>query len=449
MSEHTDHHTPRKVEHPLAAPSTLMSEAPAPRPVEPGASGGATSSAATAEHASRLPTKDELLAPHAPDTSSASTALLVGSIQFHIDAVFDSLLDQLPLTIKALAEPPAPPEPSVALALIGFLVETATGLVLGSIGSSLAMVAKKKLGELAVEPFKGVLKASAHTVGGSAVAAATGGLATGVPGNRTLPATADTGFADPSAKTLLDEFRKRQLNRLLLARADAMMTLGGVAERLASFDRADIEGLLLEIRAATANVKESISGQFSEQLTVGWMNLAASLALGPKASPDAPDMPGANEIDGIRGGTQLAAWRGAHHGFVEVVISLPELLRGTLGLELSRVSVPTSPGTARMLQRMERPLMGIPVYRRISLVQPGQGALLQSPAMVITPEGNIETDASSEQLAAIGTGVETASIDTWSRFGEDASPGMRGTYALQGARMVAAWLGLFPASVIR
>lgn len=439
MSDH-DEHQSRK--HPLAAPPTLMSEAPAPRPA-------ATSSAATAGHAPRLPTKDELLAPHAPDTANASSALLLVGIQAHLTSVFDGLLAQLPETIKALAEPPAPPEPGVALALIGFLVETATGLVLGSLGSSLAMVAKKKLGELAVEPFKGVLKAGAHTVGGKAVAAAAGGLATGIPGNRSLPANTGGGYADPSAKTLLDEFRKRQLDRLLLARADATMTLGGVAEKLSAYAHADIEGLLLEIRGATADAKSTISTEFSHQLTVGWMNLTASLALGPKGSPEAPDMPGANETDGIRGETELAAWRGAHHGFVEVIVNLPEVLRGTLGLELSRVSVPTSPGTARMLQRMERPLMGIPVYRRISLVQPGQGALLQSPAVVITPEGNIETDASNEQLAAIGAGVETASIDTWSRLGEGASAGMRGTYAVQGARMLAAWLGLFPASVIR
>lgn len=445
MSDH-DEHQARKVEHPLAAPSTLMSEAPAPKAAEDGARGGAASSAG---RTARLPTKDELLAPRAPDTTNASTALLVGGIQFHINSVFDSLLDQIPLTIKSLAEPPAPPEPSLALSLIGFLVETATGLVLGSLGSSLAMVAKKKLGELAVEPFKGVLKASAHAVGGSAVAAAAGGLATGVPGNRTLPATADTGFADPSAKTLLDEFRKRQLNRLLLARADAMMTLGGVAERLGSFDRADIEGLLLEIREGTADAGNALSKQFSNQLTVGWMNLAASLALGPRSSPDAPDMPGANETDGIRGGTELAAWRAAHHGFVEVVVSLPEVLRGTLGLTLARATVPTSPGTAHMLSRMELPLMGIPVYRRITLVQPGQGPLLSAPAVVITPDGNIETDASNEQLAAIGSGIETASIETGSRFGGGSSAAIRGTYALQGARMVAAWLGLFPASVIK
>ena len=440
MSDHDEHHA-RKLEHPLAAPAPLMSEAPAPRPAEHGASGVATSSAGMAP---RLPTKDELLAPHAPATAGASTALLLRGIDGYLESIFKMLHDQLPSTIAALGEPPAPREPSFASKLIEFLVEATTGLVLSSVGSAFAVATKKALGELAIEPFKNALK-----VGSKAVTAAGGGLTTGIPGNRSLQPSTEATFSDPSAKTLLDEFRKRQFDRLHVARADATMTLGGVAERLTSFDRGDIERLLIEIQAAAKGQRESISTQFSNQITIGWMNLSASLALGPKASPTAPDMPGADETDGIRGGTEVEAWRGGHHGFVEVIVSLPEVVRGTLGLELSRVSVPTSPGTARMLQRMKLPLMGIPVYRRISLAQPGQGPLLQSPAVVITPEGNIETDASNAQLAAIGAGVETASIDTWSRFGEGAPAAMRDTYALQGARMVAAWLGLFPASVIK
>ncbi len=419
----------------------VTTDAPAPK-----AGQACTDDASATKAAPRdaLPTKDALLAPHAPDIANASTALLINSIDDYLEAVFLQLHGQLKSTIESLAEPPPAREPGFASKLIGFLVENTTGLVANSVGTAFAALAMKTLGDLAAPPVKNLI-----TAGSKAVMSGVGKLSPGLPGNRSLPATGNAGFADPSAKTLLDEFRARQTNRLYLAHADARMTLGGVAERMSSFDRGDIERLLVAVREAANDGPAPMTRRFSEQITVGWMNLAASLALGTKASPDDPDMPGADKADGIRGGTEVAAWRGVHHGFVEVVVNLPEVLRGTLGLGLARASVPTSPGTALMLQRMELPLMGIPVYRRVTLVQPGEGPLLSSPAVVITPEGHIETDASNEQLAAIGSGIETPAMDTHTRFGEGASASTRGTYAMQGARMVAAWLGLFPASVIR
>jgi hypothetical protein len=446
-----------KLDHPLASPS-LLAEPPAPRTAATCTTSAATDPARhDATKKGRAPTVEELVSPSAPDLAAADRPLLLTGINGYLDAVFKQLFEQLPKTIARLALPAPAKDPSFASALLDFLVETLTTLVLGRISSSFLKSAKESFGELAAEPMKSVIK-----TGGKVVAGGIRSLGAGVPRDRTAKAMEDDGWADPTARTLLDEYAARQFNRLTLAQADARMTLGLMAAQLPRVPDADLRSLLERLRDAGDGDGKMVTTTFTNQLTIGWMNLTAAISLGPKEHPEDTDMPGANQVGGIRSAGQagVTKWLGEHEGFMEIRVKLPEAISGTSGLALGGVQVAEAPGAALVLSRMPGSLMGLPVYRRVTLVQPGQGALLRAHALVITPEGAIEADASNEQLAAIGKGVEVAALDTWTAMSagpmtsrpdpkDDATRAMRAAYAIQGGLMVAMWLGQFPAAVVR
>ena len=449
----------KKLDQPLANPS-LLAEPPAPKSAAtcttaaPKASGGHDDARTTG----RVPLVDELVSPRAPDVSAADRPLLLNGIDRYLETVFAQLFEQLPKTIATLAEPPPAADPGFASRLVDFLVETLASFAIGRVGSAFLGIARATFGELAAEPLKGITKS-----GGKAVASGMRSLGTGIPRDRTAnQAKGDGGWADPTAKTLLEEYDARQFNRLTLARADANMTLGLMAAQIPRVADDELRSLLGRLRDAGDGDGKTITAAFTNQLTIGWMNLSAAISLGPKADPADADMPGANEAGGVHaaGPAGFTKWRRSHEGFVEIMVELPEAISGTSGLQLGAVRVPGGPGAARVLSRMELPLMGLPVYRRVTLVQPGQGPLLRAPAVVITPEGAIEADASNEQLAAIGKGVEVAALDTWTTMEDpstarrpdpkvSAARAMRAVYAVQGAIMVASWLGRFPAEVVR
>lgn len=446
----------KKLDHPLAPPPSLLAEPPSPKPAascrSPGESDEAT------RHSSRVPSVEELLTPRAPDVSDADSPLLLHGIDGYLKAVFTQLFDQLDRAVAALAEPPPAPSPSFASKLVDFLVETLASLAIGRVSASFVGVATATFGDFAAETLKGITMD-----GAKAVAAGVSALGTGVPRDRSsAPSEEPASMADPTAKTLLEEYRKRQFDRLTLARADANLTLALMARRLPRGSEVELTTLLFKLRDAAKPDGKAISARFTEQLTVGWMNLTAALSLGPTAEPGGPDMLGANTVDGVRnaGAGAVRAWRSPHDGFIEIAVELPEAILGTRGLSLGAVRVPGAPGVARVIRTMNVPLMGLPVFRRVTLVQPGQGPLLQAPAVVITPEGNLEADASNAQLAAIGKGLEVDAIDTWKIIDEAptarspsdptaaATRGMRAVYAIQGASMVASWLGKVPAGVV-
>lgn len=209
--------------------------------------------------------------------------------------------------------------------------------------------------------------------------------------------------------TLLETFISLENGSLLAQKEKAILMIetlmSSAASRGAGFAELD-EALITSLGSS------DLRSWFHYKVTMEWLNFIAKASVGPRAEGQTTTMPGANEIDGIATAGHAAerTWQGAA-GFVEITLRLPERVHGLDGVHVGNVSIPSSYGAALKLKDLETipdgtgqsySMATLPVFRRVWL-KGGDSALANAPAVVITPDGKIEFDASSPALAAIGS----------------------------------------------
>ncbi len=350
------------------------------------------------------PTAEQLTGGTKPVLKGASSAVLMTAASAYSEATFRQFHDQLAATISTLSEPSRTPEPTRFARLCEFLAGQLASLVVARTGIGFLAAVKATFGELGAEPLKQLVKDSGKAVTGAMAAGAVG-----IPADRQGGQDAGT-WVNPAAGSLLEEFKARQFNHLTVAEADAKVTLAMMTEYLAHYPRHELEALAVTLQASARSEHNPARAAFSEQLTVGWLNVLATLSLGPKASARAPDMPGANEPSGLGMGVRgeeivdQRKWRDGHDGFVEIFVDLPETILLTAGLRLVSASVGAG-GPAELLRRMRTPLNALATYRRVWFQVAGDGRMSADPAFVITPEGTIEADGGNGVLEAIGSAL--------------------------------------------
>ena len=397
------------------------------------------------------PTPEEVLDPERPSLEGASHHDVVDSINDIVNDIYTTVLYETLEELKAtLAKVPPPEEPSFALALMGWVVETITSWTIGSIGklastsikqrsqaakhegtisaategkaayeelagegmvfTPIASAAKDRSKEATAEGNDASADASSDLIG--AIGAGAGGALskhavkprpTTVP--QKVPSRAMPG------EPLHVEFIARQKSKLLEKKNDIKTTLRLIRSSAAGKARRDLVELDDALRTLIGSA--DLRGWFRQKVVMEWMNFIARISLGPRAKDQGTDMPGANKIDGIAAAGPKARqqWTGAD-GFVEIRFTTPDVINGLKGVELQRATIPSSYGAMQTLRESGDStdanggaftLATLPVYRRIWL-QTGSSMLSEAPAFVITPDGNIECDVSNPVLAAIGSG---------------------------------------------
>lgn len=388
---------------------------------------------ATPVKTDRAPTVEEILDPKRPSLDGVSHEIVVDSIEGIVNDLYDNVFAQRLDGLKTSLAKTAPPAPTpFALTLLGWVVEQVATWTVGSIGK---LAAKELFGKApAAEPTRELTpveqamgvrppvnspetaKPTAHETAAEGLATNAAGklggaLKTGITTPRpTTEPTAEPDRSEPG-ESLLVEFISQQKLRNLQKKHDAITTLKVLRASAAGAARADFVELDRKLNILLGSPK--ISGWFQHKVTMEWMNFLARVHLGPRATGQTTDMAGADVVDGIAtaGAQARQKWTNGA-GFVEITINVPDDVQGLRGLALARASIPSSFGSMVKLKDSgaevgpdgkSLSLATLPVYRRVWL-QVGSSKLGASPAFVITPDGQVEVDASNPALAAVGSG---------------------------------------------
>ncbi len=375
-----------------------------------------------------------------PDLSHASSETLVHVIENHIQQVYAGYGRALASAVSALEEPPHTEEQlPFALKALALLAEGVAGMVLGRVGTALVGKLKDSFGDKVGDAAKDVFRNYGRE--GSK------GIHDAVLGSAALPDLRAVDGSKPDAVnpagSLVQEYEARQTNALGDSESNAKDRLLLLQEVIARVPPA----ALLELEnALTASGDEQ--RWFQHQVVVGWLNFCSALSLGPRDRSAKAAMRGANGVHAYDNSDPeaMSVWRERHHGFVEVVIKVPDVIDGVRGLALESVHVDhDGPGAARVLRRTANSFGKLPVYRRITF-STGPTKLESSIAFVITPDGELELDGGNAVLAAIGRERPSANEHIYmiESHGDDAHPtagaAVRADDARRGAKLVKSWL---------
>ncbi len=388
-----------------------------------------------------VPTPADLAPGAGPaDLSFASSGVLLQAVQADVTSMYQMFQEGADHAIAALKMPPAPPDESFALKVLAQLAEGLAGFALGRLGTTVTDAVRRTFSGAAADAIKttfGAYTKEAMQSAHSTVLAPLGHVKRSPPG-------APAEWESPSSPTLLDEYRAETKNALIRSHRDAIERLLLVQDYVSRTEPAKLEELA---RAMHGAVDPRHIADFENEVVIGWLNFSASVSLGEEAEGQATSMPGANQVRGYEtaGVEAIQAWRGSHAGFMEIAIELPDVIDGTKGLRLADVTIThDGPGAAETLKRMNTSLMGVPVFRRVTL-RAGKSKLGWTPAIVFTPEGACEVDGGNPMLAAIGSKHPTQNDGLMApAYGRDAEPSVaelvRADEAQAGARLVEDWL---------
>ncbi|MEO6772877.1 MAG: hypothetical protein ABI467_07625 [Kofleriaceae bacterium] len=380
------------------------------------------------------PTVDDVFDPERPALDGASQNTVLAIIQQNVNDLYQEvLLGQLATLKTDLAKTaPVPPTP-FAMKLLAWVVETVASHAIGYIsgflgkelfgheGSNEATETEVSVGGTEAEPASMVAKSQpSPPPNPKEMAVAKAGEMAGHKGGDLLrekvldrPTSGPTEVEQqqqPALTTggLLDEFVVRERHMLLAKKSDIMARLMIMHEHAGGQAKADTVEFGNKLRDLIGS--PSLTAWFRTKVAMEWLNFVARVSLGPRAEGESTDLRGANTIGGIGDGGIEAQrqWSGAD-GMIEIMLDVPETVRGLAGVKLHRASIPSSYGAAQILQRLNGVgpdgraynLATIPVYRRIWL-KTGESKLDESPAFVISPDGQIEADVGNTVLEAIG-----------------------------------------------
>lgn len=347
----------------------------------------------------RVPRTADVIAPdHEIDTVGMSSKTLLEMVKVHVETIHQHLGASKAAAIARLHDPPEPKDRSRALRILSFLAETLGTVVMGRISSGIVTELTPKAGEQgltsdALSTIKDQLRSVTNTVGTGAA-----GLATSIYNDN----TAGPPMANPSSKSLLDEFSTLLDYKLSAANDRAH---GHLIAAMASVDEtraAEVQPLLDAVRRYSAS--PALGAWLQAEIALGWMNFSASVSLGAR-KPGESVMPEANKI----GGSKSPDWRRQHQGFMEIDIDFPDYIDRFKGVTLGAVSILSmGPGAADILRSYTEATPGgdarslslatLPVYRRLWL---GRNRTDRAPDVVITPDQHVEVNANSSLLAAI------------------------------------------------
>lgn len=384
----------------------------------------------------QAPTIADVFDPERPALEGASQSTVVAIIQQNVNDLYEYVLfgqlDALKGELSKTA--PVPPTP-FAMKLLGWVVEQIASYAIGYIGGFLgkelfgheapkeATEGAISIGGTEAEPVVSTVtkpaaagspppnpKEKAVESAGEKVGEKAGGLLNEKMLER--PTTeASAGEEGPAVTTgnLLDEFIVRERHMLLGKKGDIMARLMIMHEHASGKATADTVKLGEQLGSLIRDPK--LTAWFRNKVTMEWLNFMTRVSLGPRREGQTTDLLGANVIGGVADGGVEAQrqWRGAD-GMIEIMLDVPETVRGTTGVKLHRASIPSSHGATLILQRLTGAgpdghaynMATIPVYRRIWL-KTGESKLDESPAFVITPDGQVEADVGNTVLAAIGS----------------------------------------------
>lgn len=389
------------------------------------------------------PSVDGLLDPQRPSLEGVNQEIVVQAIEGIVKDIYDSVfLHELALLEVDLAKTAPPRSSPFALVLLGWVVEMVANWTIGSLGKLAAKHLFGAAAPAADSPPKGPPTPVEMTImafGGSrpaettkppaqagsptneAAMAAVGTSASAKVGaalnnkvTEPRPTTAPDATATPpaTAESLLGEFMKRQRSKLLEKKHDAVTTLAILESSAAGTATRDYIELDSKLRTLIGSAE--LIAWFRQKVTMEWLNFVARVSLGPRAAGQNTDMIGANVIDGIaaEGTDARKQWLGSE-GFVEIAITVPDHVDGLHGVAIQKATVPSSFGAMTILKHGATDQSGqpydlstLPLYRRVWL-RAQSSKLSESPAFVITPDGQIEADVSNPILAAIGSGQPT------------------------------------------
>jgi hypothetical protein len=450
MSDALSLEGPKSASEQSAAHVDETNPAPAPKAIEPAS----------------VPTMNDLSPGQQPaPLAHADNGVLIGAIKERVEAIYAGYERAQENTFQLLAEPPAPRDEGFALQALSLLVEGLATITLGRLGAVVVDGLKSKLGSGTADAARTALNTLSKE-GGKWAASEFRSAAVGH-ARQTSKADPAQAPAHPGAKTLLETFKTQQANSLRAALGEAKIRLLSVQAAVERVNRDDLSKLASALLAFESD--DSNFGWFSYQVTTGWMNFCASTSLGPQNAETS--MPDANRVGGITPDARVT-WAGAHDGFVDISVTVPDEIHGTTGLTLESVFVEASgPGAARVLRDMNVPLMSVPVFRRISLGN-AESKVFSATALVITPEGVLEVDDGNEVLASIGKGQSASFDQAWlgresAELGELTAKktktdgetrriaelwvrrSMRAADAQNGARLLASWLARYSTREVR
>lgn len=381
----------------------------------------------------KAPTVEDVFDSERPALEGASQSTVLAIIQQNVNDLYTEVLFGQLAALKAdlSKTAPVPPTP-FAMKLLGWVVETIASHAIGYIGGFLG---KELFSHEVPKEATEVEVSIGGTEAAPEVSTAPKAAVTPAPPNphelevkkagetaghkagdflkekiTERPTTEAGGEESPALTTgsLLDEFVVRERHMLLGKKSDIMARLMLMHEHAGGKATADTVELGNKLSDLIRDPK--LTAWFRSKVTMEWLNFMARVSLGPRKEGQTTDLLGANAIDGVNSGGVEAQrqWRGAD-GMIEIMLDVPETVRGTAGVQLHRASIPSSYGAQEILQRLtgEGPdghaynLATIPVYRRIWL-KTGESKLDESPAFVITPDGQIEADFGNTVLDAIG-----------------------------------------------
>ena len=381
----------------------------------------------------QAPTVDDVLDPSRPALDGASQDTVLAIIQQNVNDLYQEVfLGQLTTLKGDLAKTAPVPETPFAMKLLGWVVETVASGAISYVGGFLG---KELFGH------EGPHEEATVAIGGTEPKPETApahnwkekatekvGEAAGEGGGGPVkekmlerPTTEPSAEeASPALTTggMLDEFVIRERHVLLGKKSDILarlMLMHAHASGLAKTDTVELGNKLRDLIGAPA-----LTAWFRNKVAMEWLNFAARVSIGPRAEGQSTDMVGANTLGGIADGGQQARqqWTGSE-GMIEITLNVPDTVNGTNGISLSRASIPSSYGAAQILQRLQGYNLGtMPVYRRVWL-KTGESKLDESPAFVITPDGNIEMDVGNPVLGAIGNGKPTPVGESTYMVGSD------------------------------
>jgi hypothetical protein len=349
----------------------------------------------------QVPEAGEVPAPSGePTLEGADPAALTAILGSYVRQVYGDLRQAHREAFDALNEAPqAAAAAAAAIAVTAAAAAAERPFALAALEQQVGALAAYAAGDLSAL----IARAAGDRVGGEAraalmkaLSAATGAAAPPVarPGRAARPRAQGraAASASPAARTLLAELESRleEVLREQEGRVERRLLAAGAAMRKAepAALRALAEALARKVESSSLRVEHV------HRICTGWLQLCSAISLGPR-SPGEPVMPAANRV----GGGPLADWRRAYPGFLEIDIDFPDEVDGLRGAAIGKLTLAGGPGAARILRQSGRALGELAVYRRLWL---GTHRVDRAPDVVIAPDHELEVNASSSLLAALG-----------------------------------------------
>ena len=406
----------------------------------------------TSIDSTRAPDVGQLLAPDgSPSLAGVDNTVLLSSITDAVKAIYQQIFFRSLDDLKPILERvPPPPETPFALEVMGFVVELVAGAATAELGGLAVLALTKTMGETVGAAVKEPLRSITRRAGSAA------SISSAVATTKARPEEL-TAHAAPG-DSLLAEYLQRQRLALVHNQLAALDTLRVIQTTVAKIDPGQMQTLVTTIEGLAGDAQ--LSGWFRRKVAMEWLNFCARASLGPREPGQTTDVPGANQVGGIRYGH--APW--PDHGAIDVLISAPADLHGIDGLRLKHATAQGNYGAAMVLksaaedcdaQHHTYNLATLPVYRNISISH-GNGAYYQETLLMITPDGTIEANVDSDVLAAIGSGRSVGygeahenPVDHPMSAYATVLHARRASDAMLGARLLVDWLRDFKPEVLK